>query len=63
VGLYEMNSLIQMHSGPSVAPWGLPTIGTKEWRAPALDEPTLYSNCPIVLLLSVRCVVKFDHGG
>jgi hypothetical protein len=25
--------------------------------APALDEPTLYSNCPVVLLLSVRCAV------
>ncbi len=30
-----------------------PPLRAKEWGAPTLDEPTPYSNCPIVLLLSV----------
>jgi hypothetical protein len=61
VGLYEMSSLTQRHSGPSVAPWGLSTIGTKEWRAPVLDEPKCCS-CPCVVPSNWTWEGR-NHGG
>ncbi len=61
VGLYEMRSQIQWHSGPSVAPWGLLTIGTKEWRAPALDEPKCCF-CPCVVPSNWTWEVR-NYGG